>query len=354
VEPLPSPRRSHPIRPLAAFALVAVLLAACGGGATPTPVSIPPDATGSVAPAATGTSGASAPAAAAFPLTLTDDEGRQVEIAEEPASIVSLTPATTETLFSLGVGDRIVGKGSDFFLYPPEASAIPDVQAFDGTEVKVDIEKIVELAPDVVFAGGNFATPPADIERLRSLGLPVVVVYAPTIDRVLEDIQMIGDAVGRGDEANGIVEELQTGFDAVSTAVADQPKPRVFYELDATGAFYGPADQSFLAEMLELAGADPITTGSKDKFDIAPERLIAEDPEVILLADAAFGVTPEAVAARPGWDVMTAVRNNDIRPIDDQTVTRPGPRLALGLKLLAETIHPEAAIPSLAPIPPGG
>jgi iron complex transport system substrate-binding protein len=165
---------------------------------------------------------------------------------------------------------------------------------------------------------------------------------------------MIGDAVGRGDEANGIVEELQTGFDAVSTAVADQPKPRVFYELDATGAFYGPADQSFLAEMLELAGADPITTGSKDKFDIAPERLIAEDPEVILLADAAFGVTPEAVAARPGWDVMTAVRNNDIRPIDDQTVTRPGPRRALGLKLLAETIHPEAAIPSLAPIPPGG
>ena len=178
--------------------LIAVVLAACAGGATQAPT-IPPDATSSVAPAATGTPLASAPAseAAAFPLTLTDDEGTAVEIAEEPDTIVSLTPAATETLFALGVGDRIVGKGSDFFLYPPAASAIPDVQSFDGTELKVDVEQIVALEPDVVFAGGNFGTPPADIERLRSLDIPVVVVYAPTIEKVLDDIELLGDAVGR-------------------------------------------------------------------------------------------------------------------------------------------------------------
>ena len=338
------------IRRLFAILAVAALLAACGNAATPRPT-LNPDATSSVAPAATGTPEAST---AAFPLTITDDEGTQVEIAAEPEKIVSLEPAITETLFALGVGDRIVGKGSDFFLYPPEASAIPDVQAFDGTEVKVDVEKIVGLQPDVVFAGGNFGTPPADIERLRGLGLPVVVIYAPTVDNVLDDIRLIGDAVGKGSEAEAIADEMQAGFDAVSDAVGGADRPRVFYELDATGAFYGPADQSFLAEMIDIAGAEPVTTGSKDKFDIPVERLIDQDPEVILLADAAFGVTPEAVAARPGWDVITAVRNNDIRPIDDQTVTRPGPRLALGLKLLAETIHPDAPIPSIAPIPPGG
>jgi cobalamin transport system substrate-binding protein len=334
---------------------VVALLAACSGGASQIP-SIPPDATGSIAPASTGTPApsASASAAVAFPLTITDDEGTQVEIAEEPDSIVSLTPATTETLFALGVGDRIVGKGSDFFLYPPEASAIPDVQAFNGTDVAVDVEKIVDLDPDVVFAGGNFGTPPADIERLRSLGLPVVVVYAPSILKVLDDISLIGDAVGKGAEADAIVDEMQAGFEAVSASVKDKPHPRVFYELDATGAFYGPADESFLAEMIELAGAEPVTTGSKDKFDISVERLISEDPEVILLADSQFGVTADQVAARPGWDVMTAVKNNDIRPIDDQTVTRPGPRLMLGLQLLASTIHPDAAVPSIAPIPPGG
>jgi iron complex transport system substrate-binding protein len=343
------------LRSALAVAVVA-LLAACSSGASQIP-SIPPDATGSIAPASTGTpapSGSPSAAAVTFPLTITDDEGTKVEIAEEPDSIVSLTPATTETLFALGVGDRIVGKGSDFFLYPPEASAIPDVQAFNGTEVAVDVEKIVDLDPDVVFAGGNFGTPPADIERLRSLGLPVVVVYAPSIQKVLDDISLIGDAVGKGGEADAIVDEMEAGFDAVSASVKDKPHPRVFYELDATGAFYGPADESFLAEMIELAGAEPVTTGSRDKFDISVERLIAEDPEVILLADAQFGVAPDQVAARPGWNVMTAVKNNDIRPIDDQTVTRPGPRLMLGLQLLASTIHPDAAVPSISPIPPGG
>ena len=236
------------------IAVIALVLAACSGGATTAPT-IPSDATSSITPAATGTpvpSTAASPSAAAvtFPLTLTDDEGTSVTIAKEPAKIVSLTPATTETLFALGVGDRIVGKGSDFFLYPPAASAIPDVQAFDGTQVKVDVEKIAQLAPDVVFAGGNFGTPPDDIERLRSLGLPVVVVYAPTIQKVLDDVSLTGDAVGKPAEADAISGEMQAGFDAVSASVKNLPKPRVFYELDATGAIYGPADESFLAEMI--------------------------------------------------------------------------------------------------------
>jgi iron complex transport system substrate-binding protein len=149
-----------------------------------------------------------------------------------------------------------------------------------------------------------------------------------------------------------MVERIRSAFANVKAAVAALPKPRVFYELDATGAIYGPADKSFLAEMFELAGAVPITTGSAQKYDISVERLIAQDPEVILMADAPFGVTAAQVAARPGWKVMTAVKNDDIRPIDDQTVTRPGPRLFLGLELLARTIHPEAAIPSATPIPP--
>jgi iron complex transport system substrate-binding protein len=329
---------------------MAALLVACGNAATPRPT-LNPDATSSVAPAATGTPEASA---AAFPLTITDDEGTSVEIARQPEKIVSLMPAMTENLFALGVGDRIVGKGSDFFLYPPEASAVPDVQAYDGVEVKVDVEKIVGLQPDVVFAGGDFGTPPADIERLRSLKVPVVVLYAPTIENVLTDITLLGDVVGKRPEAEAIVDEMQAGFDAVSDAVANEPRPRVFYELDATGAYYGPADDSFLAEMIDMAGAEPVTTGAKDKFDIPVERLIAQDPEVILLSDAAFGVTAEQVAARPGWDVLTAVRTNDIRPIDDATVSRPGPRLMLGLALLAKTIHPDADLPTLTPIPPNG
>lgn len=347
------PRSSPSTRPLPPFGRFAILLAGlvlaiagCTGGGAPASPSSIASAAATAAPTLTPTTSPSA--TPAFPTTLTDDEGTAVEIAEEPDVIVSLTPATTETLFAMGVGDRIAGKGQDFFLYPPEAASIPDVATFDA----VDIEKVVSLEPDVVFAGGNFFTPPDAIERMRDLGLPVVVLYAASVDAVFKDIELIGQASGRSAEATTIVERMRSEFDAVEAVVSGLPKPRLFYELDATGAVYGPADDSFLAEMIALAGGDPITTGSPDKFDISVERLIEQNPELILLADAPFGVTAEQVAARPGWDVMTAVKEGQIRSIDDQTVTRPGPRLFLGLQLLAATIHPDAEIPSAEPIPP--
>lgn len=345
---LTEPGPNVPARRFVLLLATALLsIGACTGGTGGPPSQA---ASISAAPAASveATSSTATPSAAAFPVTVTDDEGTTVEIATEPEVIVSLTPATTETLFALGLGDRVVGKGEDFFVYPPEAGSIPDVATFDG----VDIEQVVSLEPDVVFAGGNFFTPPDAIERMRELGLPVLVLYAASVDAVFADIELIGRASGRLAEATAIVERMRAEFDAVEVAVADLPRPRLFYELDATSAIYGPADDSFLAEMIELSGGDPITTGSPDRFDISVERLIEEDPELILLADAPFGVTPEQVAARPGWDVMTAVKDGQIRPIDDQTVTRPGPRLFLGLQLLAATIHPDVVLPSAEPIPP--
>jgi iron complex transport system substrate-binding protein len=328
-------------------ALLAIVLAACSTGAGG-----PTSSIGSASPSAPlGTSSASASptaSAAAFPLTLTDDDGTKVELEAEPDTIVSLTPAVTETLFALGVGDRIAGKAQDVFLYPPEAAAIPDVATFQAT----DVEKVAALEPDLVFAGGNFGTPPEAIEQLRKLGIPVVVVYARTVDDSFDDIEFVGQAVGRAGEATAITDRLRSEFEAVEAAVDGLPKPRVYYELDATGAYYAPSDESFLAEMIDLAGGEPITTGSTDKFDISAERLIEADPELILLADAAFGVTPDQVRARPGWNVMTAVRSDAIRPIDDATITRPGPRLFGGLALLAKSIHPDAPIPSASPIPP--
>jgi len=346
---LTDPGPNSPARrlvPLIAAAMLAIAACTGGPGASPdqstTASAAPTPSVEALAPST------ARPSAASFPVSVTDDEGTTVEIPAEPDVIVSLTPATTETLYALGLGDRVVGKGEDFFVYPPEAGSIPDVATFDG----VDIEKVVSLEPDIVFAGGNFFTPPDAIERMRDLGLPVVVLYASSVEAVFADIELIGQASGRSAEATAIVERMRAEFQAVEAAVGDLPTPRLFYELDATGAIYGPADDSFLAEMIELAGGDPITTGSPDKFDISVERLIEQDPELILLADAPFGVTPDQVAARPGWNVMTAVKDGQIRPIDDQTVTRPGPRLFLGLRLLAATIHPDVVLPSADPIPP--
>ncbi len=333
------PRRGRTSRFTATVAALILAVAACstGPGGTPT---IPPDATGSTQPAETGTP-APSPSAAAFPVTLTDDEGTKVELAAEPAKIVSLTPSTTETLFALGVGDRVVGKVEDFSLYPPEASAIPDVAKFG----EVDVEQIVSLETDLVIAGGNNFNPPDKIAQLRQLGVPVIVLYAPDIDTVFSDIELTGAAVGRLDEAKDLTTSMRAGFDQVGAATSSLEKPRVFYELDATREIYTAADDSFLAKMIELAGGQPITTGSKTSFEIPLETLVTADPEVILLGDAAYGATADAVAARPGWNVMTAVKDGQIRPVDDVVITRPGPRLVEGLRLLAVAIHPDAEIP---------
>ncbi|MBM4407379.1 MAG: ABC transporter substrate-binding protein [Chloroflexi bacterium] len=319
---------------------------------SPTPVATPtptPVATPTPTPVATQTpTPTSEPQ---YPLTLTDDEGTEVTIAAEPKRIVSLTPATTEIIFALGAGDRQLA-GVDFDDYPPEAVALPDVATYSS----VDVEAIVALEADLVIAGGNGFNSPAVIEQLRRVGIPVLVVYAPSVDGVLADIELVGRAIGRHDEAIAMTTAMRAGIDEVAAALADLPRPRVFYELDATAEIFGPADESFIAEMVALAGGEPITTGSSTVFSIALERLVDADPEVIVLGDAAYGVTPALVIARPGWGTMTAVRTCAIRPVDDLLVTRPGPRLVRGLQLLARAIHPDVELPgpppSASPAPP--
>ena len=327
-----------------AAALLALALAACSGSAAGSP-SAPPSARATTAPASVPAATASVAPAPAFPVSVTDDEGTAVEIAAEPQRIVSLTPATTEILFAIGAGERVVAT-TDFDDYPPEAVALPDVASFTS----VDIERIVGLESDLVLAGGNNFNDPEAIARLRTLGIPVVVTYATDVEGVLRDIELVGASVGRSETAADLAAAMRADFDQVAAATRGQPRPRVFYELDATSEIYTAADDSFVEEMIELAGGDPITTGSTTSFSISLERLIDADPELILLGDAAYGVTPDLVAARPGWAVMTAVRDGRIAPVDDIVITRPGPRLLEGLRQLAGAIHPDVVLPSPVPV----
>jgi iron complex transport system substrate-binding protein len=325
----------------------ALLFGACSAGAS----------SGFTLAPATSPSATSAPSAAtpaptpspspAFPITLTDDAGNQLALKAEPHKIVSLTPAVTETLFAIGAGDRVAADG-DFDDYPAQVKSLPHVATFSS----VDVEKIVGLGADLVIAGGNGFNKPDAITQLRNLGVPVLVVYAPDVAGVLSDINLIGDAVGDGVSARQLTATMQAGIDTIRSATGGLPQPRTFYELDATKDIYGPAPDSFLAQEIQYAGGNPITTGDPAIFSIPLEKLIAADPQVIVLGDSAYGTTAAIVAARPGWKVMTAVRTGAIEPIDDLVVSRPGPRLVDGLRLLALAIHPELVLPALdSPVP---
>jgi len=338
-----APARGRPRSPILIL-LVAVLLAACAAPAA-SPTAAPATAAATPAASPIATEAAASPSAVAFPLALTDDEGTTVEIPAEPLEIVSLTPAATETLFELGLGDRVVGKVEDFSVYPPEAAAVPDVAKFGS----VDVERIVGLDADLVIAGGSNFNPPDAIARLRSLGVPTLVLFAPDLETAMHDIELIGTATGALEEAESLVESIRADVDAVEAATAGLEEPRVFYELDASNGYFGPAPDYFGTEMIRIAGGEPLTSGTDGVYQIEAEQIVAFDPEVILLGDAAYGVTADQVAERPGWDVLTAVRNGDVRPIDDVIVTRPGPRLGEGIRALAVAIHPDLVLPSPAP-----
>jgi len=342
---------ARPSRSIPALAglLLAVVLAACSAAPAATPTPAPATPIPSTAPVATAEPTAAPTEATTpaplFPVELTDDEGGTTTIPAEPARIVSLTPAATEILFELGAGDRLVGKVEDFTPYPEAAAAVPDVARFGS----VDVEKIVSLGTELVIAGGNNFNPPESIKQLRDLGVPVLVVFAPDIAGALKDIELIGKAVGRPDEAADIAGAINQAMDDVKAATAGQTPIRTYYELDASAGFFGPAPDYFGTEMIRIAGGDPLTSGTAGVYQIEAEQILSFDPEVILLGDAAYGVTPEQVVARPGWDTLTAVKNGDVRPIDDVIVTRPGPRLAEGIRALAVAINPDLVLPSPAP-----
>ncbi|MES2209839.1 MAG: ABC transporter substrate-binding protein [Chloroflexota bacterium] len=315
---------------LSPLALLLVLAACTGAAATPAPTITPtPTAVATAAPTATP--------APAFPVTITDDEGTTVAVAAEPQRIVSLTPAATETLFAIGAGDRVAAKVEDISPFPPEADGLPVVATYQG----VDIEQIVSLKADLVIAGGLGFTPPAAVAQLRSLGIPVIVLYAESVDEALAGIDAVGLASGRAEAASALTTAMRTEFDRLAALVQSSPRPLTFYEIDATSEIYTVPAGSLYDELLRLAGADPITTDAS--YQISLEKLITANPAVILLGDGGY-TTPADVAARPNWSGIKAVVDGNIFPVNDTLITRPGPRLVDGLRALIAALHPEVQL----------
>ena len=230
---------------------------------------------------------------------------------------------------------------TDFDDYPPEVADVAHVVI----GAVVDVELVVEADPDLVLAAGNELTPSAVIAQIADLDIPVLVLYPETLDAVLDNITLVGGAINAPQEAAALTADMQDRIDAVAEAVAGAPMPRTFYEVGVfEGTMYTAGDDSFLAGLIDTAGGDPIT-GDAVTTSIGIEDLITADPELILLGDAAYDptITPESVAARPGWEAMTAVTAGQVLVMaEDPVITRPGPRVVDGLEALARAIHPDA------------
>src|SRR3954452_4025065 len=191
-------------------------LATFGPSASPTPAPTAPTATATATAMPTATVAVTASTSA---VSVTGDDGTTVTLATAPDKVISLTPATSELMFALGAGDRLVGR-TDYDDYPAEVATVPAVATFQG----VEMEKVVDIGPDLVLAGGNGFTPAADIQRMRDLGFPVLVVYAKDVSGVQADIKLVGQAVGETQAAAQIDLAIQARIEQVKQATATLPK----------------------------------------------------------------------------------------------------------------------------------
>jgi iron complex transport system substrate-binding protein len=269
--------------------------------------------------------------------TYTDGLGREVSIENTPKRIVSLSASNTEILFAIGAGDQVVGR-DEFSDYPAEVVSIPSV---GGSMGKYSLEQIATLEPDLILAAE--INTPEQVKAFEELDLTVYYLSNPKdIDGLYANLLLIGQITGNDKEAQTLVDGLKNRVDQVLNLEKPSSPIRVFYELDGSDPSkpWTPGKGTYMDLLLTLAGGENIgSTAGEGWLQISQEAILSADPQVILLGDAAYGITPEMVAERSGWSGISAVTDSRVYPFDDNLVSRPGPRLVDGLELIAEIIR---------------
>ena len=238
-----------------------------------------------------------------------------------PSRIVCLTEETTETLYLLGEGDRVVGV-SGYTVRPPEARRKPKVSAF----INARFDKIDALKPDLVLA---FSDLQADITReLIRRGHPVFTFNQRSVPEILQMVRIVGALVGRADRGAALAETLERGLDDIRAAAARLPRrPRVYFEEWDEPLISGIR---WVEELIEIAGGDPIFPELRDKSlgrdrIVDPGEVIRRDPEIVVASWCGKAVKTAKIAARAGWDAIAAVRHGRIHEIKSTYILQPGP-----------------------------
>ncbi len=293
------------------FTLLLVLLTACAPQATPTTTA----------------------------LTFTDGLGREIKLDGRAQRVLSMAPSNTEILFAIGAGSQVVGRDS-LSDYPEAAKAVTDIGA---TFAALNTESIVSLKPDLVLAAE--INTPEQVKQLEDLGLTVYYLKNPvTLEEMYDNLAIVAQLTGHEDEAATLTESLKARVAAVDEKIAPlSSRINVFYELDATDPAkpYTAGKGTFITLLIDRAGGYNIASDIDGYPQLSLEQVVAADPAFIILGDARYGITPESIAQRPGWENLSAVKNGQVVPFNDDLASRPGPRLVDALEELAKLLRPE-------------
>ncbi len=266
-----------------------------------------------------------------YPVTVATEAG-DVMIEAQPTSIVSLSPSSTEMLFAIDAGG-LVSAVDQYSNYPPEAPA----GTLDG--FVPDLEAILGAGPDLVVASDL----PEDIlAGLEASGVPVILQpAAQNFDQVYDQIAQLGEATGKLDQAAAVNADIREGIDEVVAGLPESDEPiRVFHEID--DSFYTATSASFIGQIYQMMGfeniADPYDDGGGYPL-IDGETIIAADPMLIVLPKSEFSTYGiDEIKARPGWDGIAAVANDNIVEVDADIASRWGPRIVEFMQAVAALV----------------
>jgi iron complex transport system substrate-binding protein len=275
-----------------------------------------------------------------FPLQLTDALGRHVTLLTVPQRIVSLAPSNTERLFAVGAWPLVVGVTTTD-TYPPDVATVRKVGGF--VPKSISIETIVSLKPDLVLAAGEIQRPA--IEALERLRIPVLAFEDPgSLDEVYAAITLVGQVTERTETARDVISAMRARVERVQKAVATLPLAQrltVFYEIhDAPLLTAGSS--TMIGQMLTMAGGINLFGDLSGRYpQVSAEEVVKRNPACVLgLAGHKLTLTPAQLRQRPGWERIRAVQRNCIHLLDDDTVARPGPRLAEALEAIVHALYP--------------
>jgi len=274
-----------------------------------------------------------------FPLTITDDLDREVEIEQLPQRIISLAPSNTEILFALGLEDSVVGV-SQYCDYPEAAKSKPRVAGYSTP----DVEKVVSMQPDLVLAASIHEK--TVLPALESAGLTVIAMSPKSLDSVLGNITLVGQITGKSKTAAQLVDGLRARIEAV-TAKTDsltlEERPRVLYVV-----WYDPittmGSETFIDDLIQKAGGVNIFAEEfEESRVVSTEEIVDRNPQVIIVSGMGKVNTQtyNSVKTDPRLSGVDAIVNGHIYPENGILIERPGPRIIDDLEQVAKFIHLE-------------
>ncbi|HEV8574500.1 MAG TPA: ABC transporter substrate-binding protein [Dehalococcoidia bacterium] len=270
-----------------------------------------------------------------FPLTLAQSDDQELTLAAAPQRIVSLSTHATEIFCAIGAADQLVAVELSANC-PLGSGDKPELDAYEP-----NLEAIASYQPDLVYV---FIDSSGIVTALRRLNVPVLFMELPgTIEEVFDQIGLLGRIAARSEKAEEVAAEMQTRIDSVKKGLEESNGgPRVFHELDPS--YFTASPDTFIGDLYTELRAQNIAEGASEEYpQLSAEEIVKRDPEVIVFVDEVAGVNADAIAARPGWNQISAVKDGRICPVDSEILSVPGPRIVEGMEAIARCLYPDTS-----------